>query len=285
MAVTRTRQPSPGDNAGVSHLAAGFAVEGSGFGNHLHLLAGLGLGIVPGLDDEGQDVAVAFQGVVAQEFGGRPLRQLLVDLGEILTRAAFPGLPGGLPLRLHVGFEAFQVQHQALLPEGVLDQVQGKAVSVIELEGHLAGQDLLAVGLEGGQFFAQQLQAMVQGIGKPLFLADYHPGHDLVHGHQFGINVAHEFHYPVADPGQERGGQVQEPPEADGPAHDAPQHVAPAFVGRQHPVGDQKSGGPGMVGDDPEGHVLLFRWRHRPGRPELRPRRSPAAAGRSRNCS
>ncbi len=61
------------DNARVPHLAAGFAVEGGGRGDHLHLLAGLGLGVVPGLDDEGQDVAVAFQGVVAQEFGGRPL--------------------------------------------------------------------------------------------------------------------------------------------------------------------------------------------------------------------
>ena len=38
-----------GDDAGVPHLAAGLAVEGGGFGNHLHLLAGLGLVIVPGL--------------------------------------------------------------------------------------------------------------------------------------------------------------------------------------------------------------------------------------------
>ena len=134
------------DDPGVPHLAAGFAVEGGGPGDHLHLLAGLGLGVVPGLDDEGQDVAVAFQGVIAQELGGRPFRQFLVDQGEFLTRAAFPGLPGGLPLRLHVGFEAFQVQHQALFPQGVLDQVQGKAVGVVELEGHLAGQDFVAVG-------------------------------------------------------------------------------------------------------------------------------------------
>ena len=53
-------------------------------------------------------------------------------------------------------------------------------------------------------------------------------------------------------------GRFQEPAEADGPAHDAAQDVAPAFVGGQHPVGDQKGGGPGMVGNDPEGHVLRF---------------------------
>ena len=171
-----------GDDARVPHLAAGLAVEGGGPGDHLHLLAGLGLGVVAGLDDEGQDVAVAFQGVVAQELGGRPLRQLLVDQGELLPRAAFPGLPGGLPLRPHVRFKAFQVQHQALFPQGVLDQVQGKAVGVVELEGHLPGQDLLAVGLEVVQFFAQQLQAVVQGVGEALFLAGHHLGHDVVHG-------------------------------------------------------------------------------------------------------
>jgi len=136
------------DNARVPHLAAGLAVEGGGFGDHLHFLAGLGLGVVAGLDDEGQDVAVAFQGVVAQELGGRPLGQLLVDRGDFLPGAAFPGLAGGLPLGPHVGFKAFQVQHQALFPQGVLDQVQGKTVGVVELEGHLPGQDFLAVGLE-----------------------------------------------------------------------------------------------------------------------------------------
>jgi hypothetical protein len=155
-----------GDFARVPHLAAGFAVEGSGLGNHLHLLAGLGLVIVPGRHDEGQDGAVAFQGVVAQEFSGRPLRQLLVDRGNFLSGAAFPGLPGGRPLHPHVLLKAFQVQHQALFPQGVLDQVQGKAVGVVELEGHLPGQDLLAVGLEVVQFFAQQPQAVVQGVGE-----------------------------------------------------------------------------------------------------------------------
>ena len=137
-------------------------------------------------------------------------------------------------------------------------EVQGKAVGVVELEGHLPGQDLLAVGLEVVQFVAQELQAVVQGVGEPLFLAGHHLGHDVAGVDQFGIKLAHEVHHPVADPGQERGGQVQEPPEADGPAHDAPEHVAPAFVGRQHPVGDQKGGGPGVIGDDPEGHVLRF---------------------------
>ena len=180
-----------GDNARVPHLAAGLAVEGGGFGNHLHLLAGLGLVIVPGRHDEGQDVAVAFQGVVAQEFGGRPLRQFLVDRGEFFPRAAFPGLPGGLPLRPHLGLKAFQVQHQALFPQGVLDQVQGKAVGVVELEGHLPGQDLLAVGLEVVQFVAQEPQAVVQGVGEALFLAGHHLGHDVVHLAEFGVDVLH----------------------------------------------------------------------------------------------
>ena len=35
-----------GDDARVPHLAAGLAVEGGGLGDHLHLLAGLGLVVV-----------------------------------------------------------------------------------------------------------------------------------------------------------------------------------------------------------------------------------------------
>ena len=210
------------------------------------------------MGDEGQDGAVALQGLVAQEVGGRPLGQFLVDRRHLARGPAPPGLAGGLPLALHVIFEAFQVQDQVLFPQGVLDQIQGKAVGVIELEGHFPGQNLEIVGLEVVQFLAQELQAVVQGVGEALFFAGHHLGQELPGLDEFGIDLAHQLHHPFAHLPHKGAGQVQEAPEADGPAHDAAQHVAPAFVGGQHPVGDQEGGGPGVVGNHPEGDVFLL---------------------------
>ena len=38
---------------------------------------------------------------------------------------------------------------------------------------------------------------------------------------------------------------------AHGAAHDAPQHIAAALVRGQDAVGDEKGGGPQVIGDDP----------------------------------
>ena len=44
---------------------------------------------------------------------------------------------------------------------------------------------------------------------------------------------------------------------AGSPAQQAAQHIAPALVGGQHAVADHKHGGADVVGNHPEGHVLL----------------------------
>ena len=41
------------------------------------------------------------------------------------------------------------------------------------------------------------------------------------------------------------------------PAEEPPQHVAPALVGGEHAVADHEGGRADVVGDDPQGHVLL----------------------------
>ena len=45
-----------------------------------------------------------------------------------------------------------------------------------------------------------------------------------------------------------------------GAAHDAAKHVTAAFVGRQHAIGDEKSAGAQMIGNDAmRGFALAFR--------------------------
>ncbi len=49
--------------------------------------------------------------------------------------------------------------------------------------------------------------------------------------------------------------ELEGPPH--GPADDPAQDVAATLVGRQDPVGHQHGHGPGVVGQDPQGHVAV----------------------------
>ena len=164
--------------------------------------------MVPCVGNEGQDGAVSLQGFITQEVGGRPLGQLLVNRRRLAGGATPPGLAGGLPLPAHVFFKAFQVQDQALFPQAVLDQIQGEAIGVIKFEGHFPRQDFQAVGLEVSQFLAQQLQAVVQGVGEALLLAGHHLGQDPAGPREFGIDLAHQLHHPLAHLPQKGTGEV-----------------------------------------------------------------------------
>ena len=55
---------------------------------------------------------------------------------------------------------------------------------------------------------------------------------------------------------EKRFGQTDVAAVADSSPHDPAQHISPAFVGRQHPVTDEKGGGPAVVGDHFHGHVV-----------------------------
>jgi hypothetical protein len=76
-------------------------------------------------------------------------------------------------------------------------------------------------------------------------------------GGKVGIILAHEVDHMAGDPVKEHLLDPEDLAEADGPADDPPKDVTPAFVGRKHSVADQKSRGPGMIRNDPEGDILF----------------------------
>ncbi len=97
---------------------------------------------------------------------------------------------------------------------------------------------------------------MVQGVGEALLFVGHHLLDEGAGLMQFRVNVPHELHHLFGDRREKRGLEVQQAPEAQGPAHDASKHIAPPLVTGQDAIGHEKRGGPGMVGQDPEGHIF-----------------------------
>src|SRR5690606_28028303 len=122
--------------AGVTHLAAGFAVEGGLVDNNGDVLASLrGVDLRTFLH-QGQDYALGLLRVVAQEFGGA---QLLAQRKPDRLRRGFararPIGPGFGSLALHRIVETVQIYGNPALAQRILRKIQRKAVGVIQLEG------------------------------------------------------------------------------------------------------------------------------------------------------
>ena len=194
------------------------------------------------------------QAVVAQEtaVGHR------VGHGQsVAVDGGVPGGPSARSLLLHEPLEALVIDGEALAAQDVLGQVHGKAVGVVQPEGHVPGQRLSVALAQFSQRILQQDQPLVQGVGEArLFGLDrlfdaFRVGPHLVVG--FSQYPGHRLHQPV----QERLLEPQEPPVAGRPPEQPAQHVAAAVVARKHPVGDEKAHRPGVVGDDAKRDVRV----------------------------
>lgn len=114
--------------------------------------------MVPG--EEGQDLGLGLEGVVAQKLRGPPLGvELLQDLGALLEDLPLKGHggPGAALLLLHGLLKALRVHAIAPFRGDLHGEVQGEAVGVVEPEGLLPGKDL--PGLEAGEEGVQALEA------------------------------------------------------------------------------------------------------------------------------
>ena len=159
-----------GDGAVVGHLAAHLGVEGGGVQDHDGLHAGDDLVHQLVLGDDGHDLRAGDLGlVIAIEDGGG---DLLAELhaGPAQVAQGLAGLPGADALGLHLLVEGSAVQGHALVLDHLLGQVHGEAIGIIELEGILAGELRLALGLVLGQQVGEDLHAAVDGLGKVLLL-------------------------------------------------------------------------------------------------------------------
>ena len=247
-----------GDGAVVTHLAAHLSIEGGAVQHHDALHAAhhlLGLDV---LHHHGQHLGVV-DGVVvvAHELG---LGQLLAELDTSPAQVAqgLTGLTGADLLLLHEGAEAGLIHGQALVLSHLAGQVDGESIGVVELEGVLAGEHGLALGLVLGQHVGENLQAAVDGLGEVLLLHPDDLGDIALLLHQVGVGGGVDLDDGVTHPVQEGVVDAQQLAVAGSPAEQTAQHVAAALVGGEHAVADHHGGGADVVGDDTQGHVTAL---------------------------
>ena len=246
------------DGAVVGHLAAHLRIEGRLVQHHHGVGPGGDLAPQLVLGHQSHHRGVELIVVIAHELRGR---DVLAELhaGPAQVAQGLPGLPGPLLLLLHQLPEALLVHGHALLGHHLRRQVDGEAKGVIQPEGVRTGKHLLALGLVLGQQVGEDLHAAVDGAAEILLLGADDLGDIRLLFPQIRILslvfMDHGVHHLI----QERLIDAQELPMAGGPAQQPPQHIAPALVGGKDAVADHKRGRADVIGDDPQGHIPLFR--------------------------
>ena len=247
------------DHAVVGHLAAHLGVEGALIQDDHALHPGDDLVPELALSGESHDVGgviLQMVGIIAVELGGGDLLAEL-DAGPAQVAQGLAGLSRPLLLLPHELLEALLVHAEALIPGHLDGEVDGEAEGIVELEGVGAGEGGLALGLVLGQHLGEDLHAAVDGLGEALLLGADDLGdiggllpHVLVLAL---VDLDHGLHDLI----EEGTVHAQELAVTGGPAQQAAQDVAPALVAGQDAVADEEAGGPDMVRDDAQGHIVL----------------------------
>jgi hypothetical protein len=235
--------------AAVTDLATGLAVEGRLIENH-HALLALGQALdCRAVLVQSDDLGVAVGVFVATEHG----RQ--VDLDQaVVIQAKGAGRPRALALGIHFALETGLVERQAAFTGDIAGEVHGKAIGVVQLEHHVARHHR---ALEIGEVLFEDFQALFEGLGELLFLGLQHPLDMRLLRLELGKGLAHLGDQGGDDAIEEAAVGAQLVTVTTSAADDPAQHVTTAFVGRQHAIGDQETGGTDVVGDHLERRLGL----------------------------
>ena len=248
-----------GHKAHIAGLSAGFAVKGGHGADHIAGLTGnkpldsLAVG-----GNKRIDPALRRQLVIAHKARLHAgFEQFQEQHGRVGLAGALPGLFGPGLLLGHGGPVAVLIGRDATLAGHIVDDIQREAVGVVELEGELASDDRLAGRSHAVEFLGQNGQPLIQGDAEPLLFLAHHPLHKIAAGTKLRESLAHDIDHHAGSLIEERVGQAEQLPEPQGPANQPTQHIAPALVGGHDAIGQEKSHGPAVIADDPQGGVVL----------------------------
>ena len=232
-------QPRRSEITAVTDLTAGLGIERRAVKHH-HALLTLSqtLDRSPSLE-QADNLGFANGSAVAGEFG------VHVDLDQtVVIQTEGAGGTRTLALGLHLTLETGLIDAQAALAGDITGQVHGEAVGVVQLEHHLTRNFLAG---QFGEILLQNLQTLLQGLGKLLFLGFQHALDMSLLLHQFREGRAHFAGQGGIDLVEEGTAGTELVAVTAGAANDATQHIAAAFVGRQYAVGNQEAAGADMV--------------------------------------
>ncbi len=124
----------------IAHLAAALRIEGRHIEQQLDLLPLLRLRRRAVADQNGLHQPVRLQPIVADEFRRPdPARQFIHHWAH-RRRLEGRRLPGPLPLLVQGPLESRLIELESLFATGFADQIERKAVGVVQLEDRVAGQ-------------------------------------------------------------------------------------------------------------------------------------------------
>ena len=221
------------------------------------------------LDELGQHAPVLLRD---RRDGGRLLGRLVAGEGGRLAALGEGGdlvalAVGGAAARaaraaallVHKLLEALLVDAHALLGRELERELQREAVGVVEQEGLVGADALLARRLGARDDVVEQPHALLERAPEGLLLAR-EPHADRVRVLvQLGVCVAHQLAHEVRVARHEAGLDAEPAALHDRAAHHPAQHVAAVVVGGDDAVGDQEARPARVVGEDPHRAVRVER--------------------------
>ena len=140
-------------------------------------------------------------------------------------------------------------------PQRILGQIKGESIGIIKAKGHIPGQltpfgqildRVIQEPEPPRQSFLEPDFFMFQRFGDQGFRPnDFRKG--LTHFRdQSGHQLMHQGFFTTKQMSM-----------AHSAAHYPAQDIAPALIGRQDPIGNQKTGSPQMIGNHPVGNIII----------------------------
>ena len=248
-----------GDYAGISLLAAHGAVERSLLGDDGSLLAvGQCLHDLILCGKAGDD-GVGSQCVIAHKSGGQRRIDLVIDrivaAGQAVGSVKLPVLSCLLPLCCHGLLKALLIDAEALLLQNLSGEVDGEAVGIIELEGRLAAENLLALCIHLIFHIGQDLQTLIDGAVELVLLAGKHAEDHGLLLIQLRIAVLAELNHGRSQVCHELALDVDLSSVTGSSSKKSSEDIASSLVGGHNAVGDHEGAGLDVVRNDAEGHI------------------------------
>ena len=184
-----------------------------------------------------------------------PLDLQHAAVGGLVTHLGGPGRRTGAgALRRHRRIEGGPVDLHSGVTGQFLCQFDREAVGVVQGEGHVAPEHLVA----GGERLLQAPQPGAQGPVEAGFLALEDGEDHVVVLDQRRPGSAQHLGGGVDQHGRHGAFDAEPPRGQDGPPDHAAQDIAPPLVGREDAVGHQHGHGPPVIGHEPQGDVGLL---------------------------
>ena len=171
------------DDAFISNLTAGLGIEWGSLKHHHAFLACFQLPNGFTAFQQSQHFGLFAQMGVTGKYAMRVKLHILGIIGGELT-----GGTGLLALPLHGIFKSDRINAKVLLASNVGGQVQRKTISIVKLEGRIAGYHVTLKFLNA---MVQNFHALVQSLGETLFFFQQHPHDHRLRLGQFRVGFTH----------------------------------------------------------------------------------------------